>query len=198
MPHWCNTCAWVGEHFNQFLAARRRQSRYLGNISGVDWTAAEAKTVPPPRRGLVPSARKHARRGREEVVGGGDVRGRRARREAGCPGAMESAQTDGGGVLLASVLARYTEVGLRYKAEKVRDYSAEQDLFGHTLDWNVLRGSLSRYHTLAQAVRPLERRMWAQPREVKRMVGRFTHWFLLHRPALSIFNAVYAFASKVG
>ena len=126
------------------------------------------------------------------------ARRRRARRKAGSPGAIESAQTDSGGVPLAPVLARYTEVGLRYKAEKVRDYSAEQDLLGYTLDWNVLRGSLPRYHALAQAVRSLERRMWAQPREVERLVGRFTHWFLLHRAALSIFNAVYAFATKVG
>ena len=43
-------------------------------------------------------------------------------------------KTDGGGVPLAPVLARYTEVGLRYKAEKVRDYSAEQDLLWYTLD----------------------------------------------------------------
>ena len=105
--------------------------------------------------------------------------------KSGSPGAIESAQTDSGGVPLAPVLARYTEVGLRYKAEKVRDYSAEQALLGYTLDWNVLRGSLPRYHALAQAVRSLERRMWAQPREVERLVGRFTHWFLLHRAAVS-------------
>ena len=118
--------------------------------------------------------------------------------KSGSPGAIESAQTDSGGVPLAPVLARYPEVGLRYNAEKVRDYSAEQDLLGYTFDWNVLRGWLPRYHALAQAVRSLERRMWAQPREVERLVGRFTHWILLHRAALSIFNAVYAFATKVG
>ena len=82
------------------------------------------------------------------------ARRRRARSKAGSPEAIESAQTDGGGVPLAPVLARYTEVGLRYKAEKVRDYSAEQDLLGYTLDWNVLRGSLPRYHTLAHTRRP--------------------------------------------
>ena len=34
---------------------------------------------------------------------------------------------------------------------------------------------------------------WARPREVERLVGKLTHWLLLHRPALALLNAVYAF-----
>ena len=47
------------------------------------------------------------------------------------------------------------------------------------------------------AVGALRRRRWARPREVEAIVGRFTHAFLLHRPAFSVFSAVYAFAEKV-
>ena len=38
---------------------------------------------------------------------------------------------------------------------------------------------------LAAAVRRLVRRGWARPREVERLVGRFTHAFLLERSALN-------------
>ena len=34
---------------------------------------------------------------------------------------------------------------------------------------------------------------WARPREVERVVGKITHWLLLHRPSLALLNAVYAF-----
>ena len=33
----------------------------------------------------------------------------------------------------------------------------------------------------------------ARPRDVERLVGKITHWLLLHRPALALLNAVYAF-----
>ena len=34
---------------------------------------------------------------------------------------------------------------------------------------------------------------WVRPRELERLVGKITNWFLLHRPSLAVFNAVYAF-----
>ena len=78
------------------------------------------------------------------------------------------------------------------------DYARKQDMLGYRLDHNKLRLSASKYATLRDAVGALRRRRWARPREVEAIVGRFTHAFLLHRPALSLFSAVYAFAGKVG
>ena len=101
-------------------------------------------------------------------------------------------------VALESLLRRYEDVGLSTKPSKVHDYALEQDLLGYRLDHNRLRLSASRYASLRDAVGALRRRGWASPREVEALVGRFTHAFLLHRPALSIFCAVYAFAEKVG
>ena len=97
------------------------------------------------------------------------------------------------GTTLASVLTRYDQVGLRTKPSKVRDYDAVQDMLGHTLDHNVLRGSCSRYAAIRAEVLRMTRSGWARPREVERLVGKLTHWLLLHRPALALLNAVYAF-----
>ena len=97
------------------------------------------------------------------------------------------------GITLASVLTRYEEVGLRTKPSKVRDYDAVQDMLGHTLDHNVLRGSSSRYAAIRAEVLRVTRSGWARPREIESLVGKLTHWLLLHRPALALFNAVYAF-----
>ena len=97
------------------------------------------------------------------------------------------------GISLASVLTRYEQVGLRTKPSKVRDYDAVQDLLGNTLDHNVLRGSCSRYAAIRAEVLRVIRCGWARPREVERVVGKITHWLLLHRPSLALLNAVYAF-----
>ena len=97
------------------------------------------------------------------------------------------------GTALQSVLTRYKEVGLRTKPSKVRDYDAVQDLLGHTLDHNVLRGSCSRFAAIRAEVVRVTRCGWARPRDVERLVGKITHWLLLHRPALALLNAVYAF-----
>ena len=97
------------------------------------------------------------------------------------------------GIALAPVLTRYEEVGLRTKPSKVRDYDAVQDLLGHTLDHNVLRGSCARYSAIRAEVIRIARCGWARPRDVERLVGKITHWLLLHRPALALLNAVYAF-----
>ena len=90
------------------------------------------------------------------------------------------------GITLASVLTRYEEVGLRTKPSKVRDYDAVQDMLGHTLDHHVLRGSSSRYAAIRAEVQRVTRSGWARPREVERLVGKLTHWLLLHRPALAL------------
>ena len=68
-----------------------------------------------------------------------------------------------------------------------------QDMLGHTLDHNVLRGSSSRYAAIRAEVVRVTRSGWARPREIESLVGKLTHWLLLHRPALALFNAVYAF-----
>ena len=99
---------------------------------------------------------------------------------------------------MESLLRRYAEVGLHTKPPKVHDYAREQYLLGYRLDHNTLRLSASRCATLRDAVGALRRRRWARPREVEAIVGRFTHAFFLHRPALSAFSAVYALAEKVG
>ena len=115
--------------------------------------------------------------------------------QAAAPATQGGACASGaaGGVALASVLARYEQVGLRTKPSKVRDYDAVQDLLGYTLDHNVLRGSCSRYAAIRAEVLRITRCGWARPREVERLVGKITHWLLLHRPSLALLNAVYAF-----
>ena len=65
-----------------------------------------------------------------------------------------------------------------------------QDMLGHTLDHNVLRGSCARYAAIRAEVQRIIRCGWARPREVERLVGKLTHWFLLHRPSLALLNAV--------
>ena len=94
--------------------------------------------------------------------------------------------------------ARYDEVGLEAHLDKVYDFSTEQDLLGYHLQRNVLRAQNDRYDTLRAWVRDLERRGWAFPREVEKVVGKLTHIFLLQRFALSVFAVVYAFAKKCG
>jgi len=99
---------------------------------------------------------------------------------------------------LATVLKRYREVDLQVKLSKVHDYSPTQILLGYLLEGNELCVQPVRYDEMAEAVRLLEVRRWAGPREVEKLTGQFTHAFLLHRPALSIFSAVYAFGRKLG
>ena len=99
---------------------------------------------------------------------------------------------------LQTILDRYRDVGLHVKPSKVHDYATSQDLLGYRLEQNVLRCPQSKFDSIQEAVEALERRRWAKPREVEALVGKFTHIFLLHRPALSVFSAVYIFAQKVG
>ena len=99
---------------------------------------------------------------------------------------------------LLEACARYRNVGCTVKDSKVMDYNVRQRLLGYQLDTNVLRVPSDKYAELATAVQQLCRRGWAQPREVERVLGKFTHLFLLHRLALAAFSAVYAFARKLG
>jgi integrase len=99
---------------------------------------------------------------------------------------------------LARACTRYREVGGTVKEAKVLDYDAKQRLLGYQLEDNVLRTPADKFAELSTAVRELCRRGWAQPREVERILGKFTHLYLLHRPALAVFSAVYAFARKLG
>ena len=57
---------------------------------------------------------------------------------------------------------------------------------------------VDRYAEIHAEVRDLLRRGWARPRQVERLVGRITSRMLLLRLTLSVFDAVYAFARKVG
>ena len=97
-----------------------------------------------------------------------------------------------------AALSRYAAVGCQVKPSKVSDFAARQLMLGYLLDDNVLRTPPEKYERLAADVAALGRRGWAQPREVEHLVGRFTNIFLLHRLALSVFSAVYAFGRKVG
>ena len=63
--------------------------------------------------------------------------------------------------------------------DKIYDFSIKQDLLGYHLDDNVLRAQGGRFDSLRAWVRDLERRGWAFPREVERVVGKLTHVFLL-------------------
>ena len=47
-------------------------------------------------------------------------------------------------------------------------------------------------------VATLVRRGFALPREVERILGKFTNLCLLHRLSLSIFSSVYAYVRKLG
>ena len=94
--------------------------------------------------------------------------------------------------------ARYAEVGLEAHPDKIHDFSPEQDLLGHHLQRSFLRAQNGRYDNLRAWVRDLERRGWAFPRQVEKVLGKLTHIFLLQRFALSVFAAVYAFAKKCG
>ena len=69
---------------------------------------------------------------------------------------------------------------------------------GYQLDHNTLRTPEKKYTELAVLVANLERRGFARPREVERVLGKFTNLFLLHRLSLAIFSSVYAFVRKLG
>ena len=56
-----------------------------------------------------------------------------------------------------------------------------------------MRASFPRYAAIRAEVERITRCGWARPREVERLVGKITNVFLLHRPSLALFNAVYAF-----
>jgi hypothetical protein len=99
---------------------------------------------------------------------------------------------------LQRALDRYAEVGLPVKPSKVHDFASRQDMLGYTLASDVLRVPEMKYLDLEAAVRDLERRGWARPREIEHLVGRFSNLFLLHRPSLAIFSSVYAYARKLG
>ena len=127
------------------------------------------------------------------------TRSRRRRRRAKTPATPPTglAVSDGDSRLV-DACARYAEVGLEAHPDKIHDFSLEQDLLGYRLERNVLRAQNARYDELRAWVRDLERRGWALPREVERVVGKLTHIFLIQRFALSTFAAVYAFAQKCG
>ena len=126
-------------------------------------------------------------------------RSRRRRRTAGSAAAPRTElKENDGDTRLVDAVARYAEVGLEAHPDKIHDFSTEQDLLGYRLERNVLRAQSGRFDQLRKWVRDLERRGWAKPREIERLVGKLTHLFLLHRLALSAFAAVYAFAQKCG
>ena len=102
------------------------------------------------------------------------------------------------GTTFQRVLARYKEVNIRTKRSKVFDYSSTQVGLGVLLDDNEFRTPPDRYVEINAEVQDLLRRGWARPRQVERLVGRITSRMLLLRLTLSIFDAVYAFARKVG
>ena len=114
------------------------------------------------------------------------------------PRAARRSRRERGGVPLSKLLRRYDEVNLRTKPSKVHDYDVEQDLLGYRLARNVLRSSLARYSELKRAVATLCARGWQEPHEVEATVARFTHAFLLHRFALSVFSAAYVFSQQHG
>ena len=124
-------------------------------------------------------------------------RRRRRRAQQQTVGPAGPAASDGDSRLY-DACARYAEVGLEAHPDKIHDFSTEQDLLGYHLERNILRAQTGRYDNLRAWVRDLERRGWALPREVEKVVGKLTHIFLLHRFALSVFAAVYAFAKKCG
>ena len=96
------------------------------------------------------------------------------------------------------VLGRYQDVDIRTKPSKVHDYASTQVGLGHLLDDNEFRTPPATYAEIAGEVHAMLRCGWARPRQVERAVGRLTSRMLLLRLTLSVFDAVYAFARKVG
>ena len=96
------------------------------------------------------------------------------------------------------VLARYDGVNIRTKPSKVHDYASTQVGLGNLLDNNEFRTVPETYAEICGEVYAMRRCGWARPRQVERIVGRLTSRMLLLRLTLSVFDAVYAFARKVG
>ncbi len=102
---------------------------------------------------------------------------------------------------VAAVCQLYEDVGARVRMEKVADYSPTQVVAGYQLDANVLRTPDAKYSDLSSIGSALRRRGFAKPREVESIVGEIPAFILaplLHRLALSVFSASYAFARKLG
>ena len=99
---------------------------------------------------------------------------------------------------VVKVCQRYRDVGARVRDEKVEDYAPQQVVAGYQLDHNTLRTPEKKYAELAVLVATLVRRGFALPREVERILGKFTNLCLLHRLSLSIFSSVYAYVRKLG
>jgi hypothetical protein len=103
-----------------------------------------------------------------------------------------------GSAALSAVLQRYGDVNLTAKPSKVKPFGPRQEGLGYELDNNVWACTADKSDALYRAVNALVSRGWAFPREVERVIGQFTHIFLLHRPALSVFGCVYVFARRLG
>ena len=99
---------------------------------------------------------------------------------------------------VVQVCQRYQDVGARVRVEKVADYAPQQLVAGYQLDNNTLRIPEKKYAELVALLAALDRRGFALPREVERILGKFTNLCLLHRLSLSIFSSVYAFVRKLG
>ncbi len=99
---------------------------------------------------------------------------------------------------LSAVLQRYEDVHLKVKASKVHRSGVRQVGLGYELDTNVWACTGEKFRALQSAVCTLVSRGWSFPREVERIVGQFTHIYLLHRPSLSVFSCVYTFARRLG
>ena len=99
---------------------------------------------------------------------------------------------------VSRVCKRYRDVGARVRDEKVEDYAPRQVAAGYQLDANTLRTPEKKYAELAALVADLGRRGVAFPREVERILGKFTNLCLLHRLSLANFSSVYAFVQKAG
>lgn len=99
---------------------------------------------------------------------------------------------------LTALVERYDAVGWQAKESKIEDWAPRCELAGNLLDHNVLRTPARKYWSIRHDTDVMLHRGWAYPRELERLVGRFTDRMLLHRQALSCFNAVYAFAQKCG
>ena len=87
---------------------------------------------------------------------------------------------------------------IRTKPSKVHDYASTQVGLGHLLDDNEFRTPPATYAEIDGEVHAMLRCGWARPRQVERAVGRLTSRMLSLRLTLSVFDAVYAFARKVG
>ena len=89
-------------------------------------------------------------------------------------------------------------MNIRTKPSKVHDYASTQVGLGNLLDNNEFRTVPETYAEICGEVYAMRRCGWARPRQVERIVGRLTSRMLLLRLTLSVFDAVYAFARKVG